>query len=274
MIPFPRNVLSLHQIEVTSACDLRCVFCPSKDIVDGVYAEKDADGKIVGGRRGEHMSRKNYLRALEWTAWSVANGKDEINLAGTGETTIHPDFLEYMRLARECVGPRVRLFLTTNGISMTLEKAKVLKELNVAVWVSLHQPARASMGIQHLKDAGFSMGGKLLPGWEEQQGGVSCDEVMGPMNWAGQVRFAPAEKARATNQGAQCPWMSEQRIMVMSDGRITTCSLDASGGGVIGHVDDVPGSLQIRPYELCKTCHQRIDASTPSGWNQKEGKAL
>ncbi len=238
----------MHQIEMTSHCDLRCKYCPSPDIQDGKY-------KHLGGRDARHMTEAHFRRALEWAVWGMYNRpRPELNLAGTGESTIHPNFIEFVRLARKTIGWKPILTLPTNGISMTKEKAEVLAECKVEVFVSLHQPARAAKGVQLLKEAGCLFG-------------VSHDASLNPIDWAGQVEWDPGGKA--ANQGNLCPWLEEQRVIALSDGRISVCSLDGTSEGVIGHVDMEPGSIKTAPYKHCKNCHQAV--SVTGGWRQKEG---
>jgi hypothetical protein len=53
-------------------------------------------------------------------------------------------------------------------------------------------------------------------------------------------------------------YLRDGAAVVMADGRVTTCCLDASGGGAIGHVDDQPGTLKTKPWSLCGPCHMTV----------------
>jgi hypothetical protein len=195
------------------------------------------------------MPRAMYLRALEHVAHYVRHGTqgNELNLAGIGESTLHPDFVEYVALARATVGPHIRLVLATNGILMTDDLARALKPYDPRIWVSLHRPEKAGPAIEVLKRHG------LL-------NGVSADPSLASIDWAGQVAW------HVSAAPSPCPWLAEGWVMVMADGRLTTCCLDASGAGVVGHVDDEPGVAQVAPYALCAGCHQTVpaDMAVPS----------
>src|SRR3990167_3157408 len=105
-VTFPRYVKALHQIEISSRCSLKCVYCPSPDISKGLYQD----------RRAEDMNRETFIRALEWVTVFVRKGTQaELNLAGIGESFLHPEFADFVKLAREAVGPLVKLVMATNG---------------------------------------------------------------------------------------------------------------------------------------------------------------
>ena len=222
---YPRVVTSLHQIEITSRCNLTCKYCPSPKLQ----------------RPKVDMDMATYKRALEWVNYYVLRGtQGELNLAGIGESTMHPDFVEYVRLARGAVGPGGRLVLATNGLLITDEMVAALKPFNPLIWVSLHRPEKAGPAIEVLKKYG------LLSG-------VSGDPSYAAIDWAGQVEgwFVSAQKG-------VCDWLKSGWTMVMADGRLSTCCLDASGAGVIGHVNNQVGDAGVSPYGLCSGCHLSV----------------
>lgn len=217
---------SLHQIEVTSHCNLRCVYCPSPNL----------------GRPKLHMERSTFLRALEWVKRFVAtNSQGELNLAGIGESTMHPDFVEYVKLAREALGWEQRICFATNGLLMTREMAAQLAPYKPTVWVSMHRPEKAKGAIDALREFG------LLES-------PSCDAAYAAVDWARQVDW----KFTADTFGDACPWKKRGWAFVLADGRISTCCFDADGSGVVGHVNDEIGSVSGKPYRLCKDCHQDV----------------
>ncbi len=235
---FPREITSLHQIEITSRCNLRCVYCPSPNLK----------------RPKVDMNRSTFERALEWAAFYVNKGsQSELNLAGIGESTIHPDFIQYLELARSAMGWGVKIIFATNGLEIARrpELAQEMAPFKPAVWVSLHRPEKGGMAVQHLQAQGILEG-------------VSIDPSLNANEWAGQVKW------KTDNPGGMaCQWLRGGKIMAMADGRLTTCCLDASGIGVIGDVKDEIGSVETRPYDLCKTCHQTIGVAH---WDQVRGK--
>jgi hypothetical protein len=226
LIPLQR----LHQIEMTSHCNLKCVYCASPKLK----------------RPKLHMAWDTFVTALSWVRhFADHNGQDEVNLAGIGESTMHPQFLDMLKLARISLGPDMTIVLATNGKLMTDALAQAMKPWNPTVFVSLHQPVFAGPAVECLKRAG------LLAG-------VSNDPSIAATNWAGQVKW---HNSAAT--GRKCPWVVQGKTMVMADGRLTTCSLDASGIGVIGHINDDLTKIQTKPYSLCRTCDQDVGFPIP-----------
>lgn len=226
MIPLQR----LHQIEMTSHCNLKCRYCASPTLK----------------RPKMHMTRETFVTALSWVSYFAEHcGQEEVNLAGIGESTMHPEFIDFLALARITLGPDIDIVLATNGKLMTDALAQAMKPWNPIVFVSLHQPVYAGPAVECLKRAG------LLKG-------VSNDPSIAATNWAGQVKWH-----NSAAPGRKCPWVVQGKTMVMSDGRLTTCSLDASGIGVIGHINDDLTKIQTKPYSLCRTCDQDVGFPIP-----------
>lgn len=226
---FPRAITRLHQIEITSRCNLKCVYCPSRDIVAGKYP----------ARAAVDMTPATFERALLWVRFYVRTaGQAELNLAGIGESTLHPDFVSFVRLAREAL-PHGRLIFATNGLLCDPAMIEAIAPYKPEVWVSLHRPEKAGIAVKRYREAG------LL-------GGVSADPSINANDWAGQVKW--------TGRGAPmpCSWLREGKVMVCADGNITTCCLDAAGVGVVGHVSDPIGSCAVQPYSLCASCHHVV----------------
>lgn len=224
-LALPRPVQALHQIELSSFCNLRCVYCVSPKLQ----------------RPKVHMSEAHFVAALAHAGHYIAQGtQDQINMAGIGESTLHPRFVEFLRLARLTL-PRTTFLFATNGLLMTHELAKALAEIQgVFCWVSLHRPEKAGPAIEIAKRYGIFAG-------------TSSDPAVNANNWAGQVDWF-----ETNNTVIPCRWLRYGLSMAMADGRVTACCLDGAGAGVIGHVEDPVGSLVTRPYPLCSTCHHEI----------------
>src|SRR5229473_1263309 len=207
-IQFPARIVSLHQIELTSRCNLRCVYCPSPTL----------------GRPKVDMSWAHYLRALEHVKhYREAGTQTHLNLAGIGESTIWPFFVQSLPLARRAmgwdrVGPhgeRRFIGLATNGLELTETMCQVAKDCEVYFWVSLHRPEKAGPAIELARRYGVFAG-------------TSSDPSTNADDWAGQVKWF-----RSQFYSSQCQWLREGKVMALADGRVTTCCLDASGVGVI-----------------------------------------
>lgn len=215
----------IHQIEMTSECNLRCKYCTHPNL----------------GRPKIHMSAEVYAKALKWASYfAKRNRPPELNLAGIGESTMHPEFVRNVYLAREAVGERVELIITTNGLLVDDKLAAALVGAHPRVFVSAHRPERAGLAIEALRKVG------LLAG-------VSFDPSVAAVDWAGQVKwFVSAPK------GSPCPWVSSGRAFVMSDGRVSRCCFDSDGRGVFATLDDDLLKFATSPYSLCKTCHHDV----------------
>lgn len=221
-----RPIRAIHQIEMTSRCNLTCKYCVHKKMP----------------RPKMDMSEETFLKALKWVKFFQAKRPHpELNLAGIGESTLHPDFVRNVHLAREAVGPYVNLVLATNGLRMTDELAQAIAPAKPHVWVSLHRPERAGPAVEALKRAGIF-------------NGTSSDPSLAAVDWAGQVQWHVSAP-----KGRPCPWIASSMVMVMSDGRVSRCCFDSTGEGVIATVDDDLSQFAQSPYSLCTNCHLNAD---------------
>jgi len=190
------------------------------------------------------MDDLTYAKALLWARQLPG---PELNLAGIGESTMHPEFVRNVHLAREAIGPNIPLILATNGVLMTREMAMAIAPTAIRVWVSLHRPERAALAVEHLKAAGILAG-------------VSCDAAIESVDWAGQVKW----HVNTHQKGAACPWVKNGRVFVLADGRLARCCFDAQADDIIGTLDDDIPSLQTAPYKLCRSCHLDVGVPIPS----------
>lgn len=218
------SIQQIHQIELTSHCNLRCKYCPSPHLA----------------RPKLHMSEAHYRRALGWVSYFKTRGtQNEINLAGIGESTMHPDFVRFVHLAREVVGEGHRVLFATNGLLMTDEMARELAPAKPLVWVSMHRPEKAGPAVEMLKRVG------LLAG-------VSADPALSAIDWGGQVDWY------VTAPSKQCMWVKGGMAFVMADGRVSKCCLDATGEGVFAEITDDLTKFETSPWVLCHTCDQDV----------------
>ena len=121
---YPRPVTHIRQIEITSRCNLRCVYCTSPNL----------------GRPKVDMTEEIFQKVLDLAArWMKGGTQDRISLCGIGEPTIHPQFIQFLRLAREKL-PEGILDVTTNGVKFTDEMARTLADCNIFLGISMHRP--------------------------------------------------------------------------------------------------------------------------------------
>ena len=232
------EIKSLHQIELTSHCNLRCVYCTSPNLK----------------RPKLDMDEKTFDRALAWVKYYVDLGtQGELNMAEIGESTMHPLLPEYLMRARAVIGNQRRLCFATNGILVTEELAKKIAPAQPSIWVSLHRPEKAKHAVDILREYGLLVG-------------VSTSPALDAVDWARQVDWEVTSKMF----GDACDWRRNGWVEVMADGRLTTCCFDSDGSGVIGHIDQEPGSVVSKPYRLCKDCHLDVGIE---GWRDRvEGR--
>lgn len=224
---YPRPIESIHQIELSSHCNLRCVYCPSPNL------EKMRD------QPAQHMKPTTFARALAWAKYFESKStQKELALTGIGEAILHPNFAECLRLARQVL-PHNRITVSTNGLAFTDELAKEIAPFKPEVYVSLHRPEKAGPAIEIAKRYGI---------YKASNNAFATSAF----DWAGQLDWHVSAPKNP------CGYLFAGWVVVLVDGRITTCCLDASGVGVVGTVSDDPGSLRITPYKLCLTCHETI----------------
>jgi hypothetical protein len=226
-------IRAIHQIEMTSRCNLRCRYCAHPTM-----ARSKAD-----------MDDATYAKALLWARQLPSH---ELNLAGIGESTMHPEFVRNVHFAREAVGPNLPLVLATNGLLMTLELARAIAPARPRIWVSLHRPEKAGPAIEVLKQVQNEVGYQMLFG-------VSADASIDAVDWAGQVKWHVSTKQK----GEPCQWVKPGRVFILSDGRVARCCFDAKADDVIGTVDDDLTQLQTAPYKLCAACHHDVGVPLP-----------
>lgn len=218
-------VRDLHQLELSSHCNLRCKYCPSRALP----------------RPKLYMSREHFVRALGWIKLFNDRGtQQEVNLAGIGESTMHPEFASMINQARELLGWNIQLVFATNGLLITDELVKEIRDAQPRVFVSLHRPERAGPAIEILKKHGLFAG-------------ASADPSMAATNWAGQVKWHVSVLEKR-----QCPWVRNGKAFMLADGRISRCAYDATGDGVIGHINDELDKLVTSRWSLCAGCDQEV----------------
>lgn len=219
------KVKSIHQIEMTSRCNLRCKYC-----VHPTMQRWKGD-----------MEEHTWRQSLGWVHRFVQAGTQggELNLCGIGESTLHPRFAEWCLEAREAIGNDRDLVLATNGVGVTEYHAGALWEARARVWVSLHRPEKAGPTVNLLRRYGVLAG-------------VSADPSIAGVDWAGQIKW------EVTAPKGVCPWLREGKVMVSSQGEVLTCSFDGDGKGYLGSVWEDISQMESRSYELCTNCHQSV----------------
>jgi hypothetical protein len=230
MSAYPRPVRDIHQIEISSRCNLRCHYCPHYPNLP---------------REKKDMNWDTYLTSLNLVAHYVKQGtQTELSLTGIGEAMLHPQFIEAVELARATIGNDRMLTITTNGILLTDEMCKAIAPFRPSVFISLHRPEKAGLSVELAKKYGILAG-------------VNASFAVSAFNWAGRQKnwFVSAPSI-------PCEYLRSGWAVVLVDGRVATCCLDADGSSTVGTVWDDPNTLKIKPWGDekigCKSCHMSV----------------
>ncbi len=229
---YPRPVRDIHQIELTTRCNLRCHYCPHFPELPRAKVDMDWD---------------TFEAALDLVRYFRAQGtQTELSLTGIGESMLHPRFVEMVAAARTAIGPRLPLVVTTNGLLMDDEMAQAIRPFNPMVFVSLHRPEKAAPAMMAAKRAGILAG-------------RNTSFADSAFNWAGhQQNWTPMVQA----PNIPCEFLRSGWAVVLVDGRIATCCLDATGASVIGDVHTDPEKLLLKPWGDekvgCAGCHMKV----------------
>lgn len=197
-------------------------------------------------RPKEDITDALYIRALSIVSRAVLhNGQRELNLAGIGESTMHPYFTDYVAMARTSLGDDVKLVLATNGVAVTEEMVKDIAKYNPAVWVSLHRPEKAAHAVELFKKYNILHG-------------ISVDPSIAAVDWAGQVNWHVSTSVK----GQECSWLKDSMAMITAQGDITQCCFDGDNMKVLGNIRDMSTNdifnIDTGAYDLCKNCHLQV----------------
>ena len=219
-----RKITTINTIEVSALCDNICPYCP---------APTQHEHRPVG-----LMDINTFIKAVQWVKHFDDEGtQQELNLHGVGEPTLNKDLVEMIRLAR-AAAPDIVINFNTNGNRMTPELAEACRDAGItSINVTAHKAESTMRAVKAIKGAGL-------------QCHANADFAMNPNNWGGQVAWT-----ETVDYKLWCNWLDKGQVMVMWDGRVTRCCLDAFGQGVFAHIDDDLRGLEVTTFALCETCH-------------------
>lgn len=227
---------SIINIELSAFCNNNCKYCP---------APNQAKSRPVG-----LMEMPTFERTIEHVNVLIDRGKQkpQVNLFGIGEPFLNPRIIEMTSYARRALPYQVKVHTNTNG-KIPARNLGILDQMldagidSIDVTVHPESYEQAMLTVRRLREL-------RIPGT------VSIDPVLSPNNWAGQVDWP------AANYCYPCQWLRDGDVMVMWDGRVTACCLDAQGLGVIGHITDADIlERTVKTFALCTNCHQEVPAN-------------
>lgn len=232
---------TITTIELSNICDLKCQYCINRLLIKEPCREPGI------------MSDRVFDKSLELLQELVNKGtQKEVNMNGDGESFLDPQLVYRIKRTKYIMGEG-KVCLCTNGLNMTLELCQALKEAGLdQLDLSPHSPAHARKAAIIMIKVGIT-------------GVVNDGVIISSHNWAGQLEPENQIECLLHNQ---CDPLIEGRGYILKEGNITPCCYDYRNLGVFGSVfhDDIL-EKPIRPYELCKTCHQVIP---PEIWQEFE----
>lgn len=218
---YPRPIESIHQIEITSRCNLKCPYClqaimtrKREDMTDGIFEKSVHAAKKLVDNRTQH----------------------EIWLHGLGESLLHPNFLDYCEHAKKEL-PNIQVRISTNAILLTESMIDRLKEIGIILHVSLQRPDLANRKAIH-----YSQKKRVLEN-------IGVNPIHQANDWAQQM---PDEVCILDKAG--CGWLHSGWAMVLANGELAQCCTDGLGLYTIGHIDSWEES-EVKPFKLCETCN-------------------
>jgi hypothetical protein len=217
-------VREIHEIELSSVCNLACKYCPHPKLE----------------REKAHMSWETFEATLRHVEYLCEKGtQSEVSLTGIGEAVLHPRFVEMAAYVRKVIGWERPLVMATNGVNMTTELADIIARLRIVTYVSTHRPEKAGPAYEMLKAAGAILGKNVA-------------FVDSAIDWAGQVKWHVSAERRP------CDYLGLAWAVVRQDGSLNTCCMDAHGKYRLASVYDEPGTLMTRATGLCANCHLTV----------------
>lgn len=229
---YPRPVRDVHQIELTTRCNLRCHYCPHFPELPRPKVDMEWD---------------DFEAALDLVRFFVRQGtQTELSLTGIGESMLHPRFAEAVAKAREVIGPDRMLTITTNGLLLDETMAASIAMYRPSVFISLHRPEKAAFAVAVARR-------------HHMLAGINGSFALAAFDWAGyQKNWTELVSAPPI----KCEYLRAGWCVVLVDGTVATCCLDADGTSIVGTVRDDPQSLVLRPWgnaeKGCAKCHMEV----------------
>lgn len=243
--------MRIYQMETTNYCNAKCDYCPHKD-----------------------MKREKGFMSLETVQKVIDNCKKEnqtyIALHHMGEPLLHKDIYTICKMFSD---NNIETEFSSNGLAF---KEDTLQKLNDS-GLNL-----VRIAMDYLYDAKvdklFSCIDNFFKTVENPNLKIYIHTVEGndlskfqqfPIvvmskpkdNWAGQI-----EGESSLTQSEQCYFLDYNYGVVLWNGDIVNCCLDADNADVIGHIDNI-SELKTRQFSLCKNC-VKLQFAADGGWTK------
>ena len=225
---------TITTIELSNICNLKCQYCINRLLVKHP------------SRKPGIMTDEVFDKTLELLQELCNRGTQmEVNMNGDGESFLDPQLAYRIKRVKYIVGNERKVCMCTNGVNMTFGVCNALKD------AGLDQLDLSPHSVFHARKAAQIMMQVGIPGV------INDGVILHTHNWAGQLE--PENSVAEVKIKTQCDPLIEGRGYVLREGNITPCCYDYRNLGVFGTVfDDDILDHPIRPFALCKTCHQII----------------
>lgn len=219
-----RAITQVHEIELTSRCNLACVYCPNP----------------VLKRPKVDMSMQDFIRSLECVSYFVKQGtQQELSITGVGEALMHPEFATMLHMARAVIGPTRLLTFSTNGLLLDDAILSAIASAQPVVYISMHRPEVGAIALERAK--------------KYVKVGTNVSFATSALNWSGEVDW------HVSHPPMTCEYLRSGWAVIRADGIVGTCCWDAeSVHGRIGTIHDDPATWRTAPHEACRGCSLRV----------------
>ena len=217
--------MKVYQIEVSNRCNLRCTYCPHP----------------VQTRAKGFMTIETFALALELTKRC---GQDSAYLHNFGEPLLHPRLPDMIRMSL-AVGIEPSFY--TNGALMNADNLRELEEAGLrTIWLSEHTEGELDRVSRLIHDQGSSI--RIAGNFKPEPNALH--------DWASQVATVPLSLG-PSHAIEPCLFERQNAVVVLWDGSVTNCCIDANGQGIRGTVADYLDNEQnynFEPIPLCNGC--------------------
>ena len=225
---------TITTLELSNICNLSCKYCINRLIPS------------VSCRTPGIMTDNAFVRSCDLIQKLCDKGTQrEIFLNGNGESLLDSKIIERIGIIREIMGKDRQIGLSTNGLLIDENMTRKLSASGLSrLDISCHSPYHTRRAAHLLTRVGM-------------QGIVSFGAILQSHNWAGQLEPENTIDCKLNNI---CDPLIEGRGYILCEGNITPCCYDYRNLGVFGTVFAIDKALdaEVRAYQLCETCHQRI----------------
>jgi hypothetical protein len=211
----------IYQIEVSNICSLKCGYCPHP----------------AQQRQKGFMSFDTFKKCIE--LYGMSRNKNSLRLHNFGEVLLHPQLPIFLRHAAD---QGIKCSFFTNGL--TMQNVPFSREF----WQTL-----ADNGLETVDFSAHQL--PLEDFTHIVNGVIKIGRIFDPKNrvlgtWAGQT--GPPESPIAE----PCIFEKMDAMVVLWDGRISSCCLDVEGQMRQVHIDDLlqGKTYKFSPIALCNTC--------------------